>query len=191
MGLHQRQVVIIIYIITAIAAGLGMFMMLTRDLGTLVVFAGVLLLLALVFRFVGSVRLREAIMGLKQNLTVNKQRRQERLSFEEKQLLLREARSFQAWWRAVCATMEEMGFTRMSMSVRNRDGTTRRLEWLCTELPTGHREVIRMTVPVRDRRGNEYLPMDVDVSVNGSLETAGRRVALFSRLLEEHSLATP
>ena len=190
MGLHQRQAVIILYIVTALAAGLGMFMMITRDLGTLVVFAAVLLLLALVFRFVGSVRLREAIAGLKQNLTVNKQRRQERLSFEQKQLLLREARSFQAWWRAVCTTVEEMDFTWMSMSVRNRDGTTRRLEWLCTEEPSGQQTVIRMTMPVADRRAGDPLSMEVDVSVDGSLEAAGRRVALFSRLLEEHSLAS-
>ena len=190
MGLHQRQVVIIIYIVTALAAGLGMFMMITRNLGTLVVFAGVLLLLALVFRLVGSVRLREAIAGLRQNMAVNKQSRQERYNFEQKQLLLREARSFQAWWQAICTTVEEMEFTRMSMSVRNRDGSTRRLEWLCTEEPSGQQTVIRMTVPVQDRRAGERLPIDVDVSVNGSLEAAGRRVALFSRLLEEHSLAS-
>ncbi len=190
MGLHQRHAVIVIYVITALAAGLGMFMMITKGTSTVVVFLAVLLLLALIFRFVGSVRLRESVLGLKKNFSVNKQRRQERLSFEQKQLMLREARSFQDWWRAVCTTVEEMDFTRMSMSVRNRDGTTRQLEWLCTEEPSGHQTVIRMTVPVHDRRAGERLPIDVDVSVNGSLEAAGRRVALFSRLLEEHSLAS-
>ena len=45
-------------------------------------------------------------------------------------------------------------------------------------------------LPVLDRRAGPPLQMELAVHVNGSLETAGRRVAYFSRLIDEYCPAT-
>jgi len=46
-----------------------------------------------------------------------------------------------------------------------------------------------MTVPIHDRRADSALNMEVQVHANGSLESASRRLTLFRRLLEKHSVA--
>jgi UDP-GlcNAc:undecaprenyl-phosphate GlcNAc-1-phosphate transferase len=45
LGLHQKQVVIIIYAITLLSAGLGMFMMITHSSGSIIIFACILILI--------------------------------------------------------------------------------------------------------------------------------------------------
>ena len=50
-------------------------------------------------------------------------------------------------------------------------------------------EIVRMIVPVRDRRADSSLKIEIQVRANGSLESAGRRVALFARLMDEHDIA--
>jgi len=65
LGFRQRHAVIIAYVVTLLAAGLGMFMLFTGGAQTVAVFISILLLLVLAFRVVGSVGLRETITGLR------------------------------------------------------------------------------------------------------------------------------
>lgn len=188
LGLRQRHVVITAYAVTLLAAGLGMFMLVTRNGQTVVVFVCALFLLALVFRVVGSVRLRETIAGLKRKYAITSQKRQELETFENIELHFRQAREFDQWWQAVCFAAGEMNFVSSSLALTNRDGTKRMLTW---EKTNGHipaDEILRMIVPVRDRRANSSLKIQVRVHANGSLESAGRRVALFTRLMDEHGV---
>ncbi len=189
LGLRQRHVVLTAYVVTLLAAGLGMFMLVTRNSQTLIVFICTLLLLVLVFQVVGSVRLREIIDGLKRKYAVSSQRKQELETFENIELHFRQARKFDEWWQAVCFAAGEMGFLSSSLPLTNRDGSKRTLSW---EKPNGHvrpEEILQMTVPVRDRRAGTSLSIKVQVHANGSLESAGRRVALFTRLMDQHGLA--
>jgi UDP-GlcNAc:undecaprenyl-phosphate GlcNAc-1-phosphate transferase len=73
LGLKQRHVVITIYIITFLSVGLGMFMMVSRDISSLVIFVCIVMLILLMFRADGSVRLRETLDGLGKKYTRNKQ----------------------------------------------------------------------------------------------------------------------
>ena len=50
-------------------------------------------------------------------------------------------------------------------------------------------EMVFATVPVRPNGNGQLLRADIDVPVNGSLESAGRRIALFGRLLDEYGHA--
>ncbi len=45
MGLHQRHAVMIIYVLTLLSSGLGLLMIVTQDIGALLIFGGILLLL--------------------------------------------------------------------------------------------------------------------------------------------------
>ena len=187
-GLRQRHVVITAYVVTLFAAGLGMFMLFTQNAQTVVVFICVLFLLILVFRVVGSVKLHETIIGLKQKYEISSQKRQEIESFENIELHFRQAHIFDQWWQAVCFATDKMDFMQSLLPVTNRDGTKRMLVWEKEGKDLNADEIVKMTVPVRDRRSGPALNMEVQVHANGSLESVGRRLTLFSRLLEKYSV---
>jgi len=189
MGLRHRHVVIVMYALTALAAGLGMFMMLTRAAGTVVIFFCVLLLLVLVFRAVGAVGVKEMIAGLRRKHTISCQRKQEIECFEKVELYFRRAKLFDQWWQAVCFAADKMDFVKGSLPLTNRDGTSRILAWERKGEHIGAHDIVKIILPVRDRRAGSPLRLEIDVHVNGSLESASRRGALFTRLIEEYSIA--
>ena len=190
MGLNHRQVVIIMYALTAMAAGMGMFMMLTRDAGTVAIFFSVFLFLVLVFRVAGAIRLSDMLAGLREKKTISRDARQEIETFEKTELHFQQAKTFNQWWQAVCLATERMGFIKSSLPLVNRDGTKRVLVWEKDGQNGETDDIVKMTLPVRDRRAGSPLNLEVKVYTNGSLESAGRRVTLFGRLLEEHSVAS-
>jgi hypothetical protein len=143
----------------------------------------------MVFRVVGAVRLSEMIAGLKRNFVIARQKKQENESFERIELYFRDAKIFDQWWQAVCFATDKMGFTRSHLSLTNRDGTRRLLTWERQENNPDINEIINSTLSIRDRRAGESLNLEVRVNANGSLESAGRRLALFSRLLEQYGVA--
>jgi UDP-GlcNAc:undecaprenyl-phosphate GlcNAc-1-phosphate transferase len=190
MGLRHRHVVIVMYLVTLASAGLGMFMMFTRNAGTIFVLAAAFLVLVGTFRVVGAVQIRESIAAIQRNMNIAKQSREDKQIFERSILHMREVVDFQGWWKVLCDTVEQMEFVWMAMSVVCRDGTTNTLVWRCSRRELTEQNVLRIVLPVHDRRTGPPLQMEVAVHVNGSLETAGRRVAYFSRLIDEYCPAT-
>jgi len=189
LGLKQRHVVIVIYAVTLIAAGLGMFMMVARDISSLMIFFCVLLLLLLVFRVVGSVRLRETIAALQQKYAITQQVREETKSFEDAQLHFRNARTYDQWWSAVCKTAQQMDFAWLSLKTEDKDGTVRTEVWRTAEAQPDISNVVTMTVPLRNNGQAGAMEFEIAISVNGGLyESAGHRAALFGRLIDEHEV---
>ena len=70
MGMHHRHAVILLYVVTLLAAGIGMLMMVTRDIGSIFVFAGALVPVVLIFRVFGAIRIREALSALQRNRAI-------------------------------------------------------------------------------------------------------------------------
>jgi UDP-GlcNAc:undecaprenyl-phosphate GlcNAc-1-phosphate transferase len=196
LGLKQRHVVITIYVVTLIAAGLGMFMMVTHNINSLVIFLCILLLLLLVFRVVGSVRLRETIAGLKQKYAVTHEVQEEIKSFEQAQLHFRNARTFDQWWAAVCEAAQRMDFAWVSLKTKDKDGTVQTEVWRPTDVQPGLSaerladisDVVIMNIPVRKHGMTGAMEFEIAITVNGSLESAGHRATLFSRLIDEHEV---
>ncbi|MHC4207447.1 MAG: MraY family glycosyltransferase [Planctomycetota bacterium] len=189
LGLKQRHVVITIYVLTLFFAGLGMFMMVARDINSLVIFLCILLLLILVFYVVGSVRLKETILGLKRKYAISRQMKEEIKKFEDAQLYFHRADTFNHWWRAVSTAADKMGFISLSMNIINRDGTERKMAWgQDNKSKNSDNEVLQLNVPIRDHRPGPSLNLKIEVCKNGSLESAGRRIALFTRLIDEHDI---
>jgi len=190
LGMKQHHVVILIYVMTLLAAGLGMFMMGTGNTSSLLVFLCILLMLLLLFRIVGSIRLRETITGLRGKYALNRQIEEERISFEAAQLDFRRAETFEQWWLAVSKAADRMEFLTISLPLTNRDGTYHRLIWWQDDkMPNSdHEELLKVSIPIQDRRTGPSPQLKAEVCRNGSLESAGRRVALFTRLIDEHNL---
>ncbi len=189
LGLKQRHAVIVIYAVTLLAAGLGMFMMVTRNIDSLVIFLCILLLLLLVFRVVGSVRLRETIAGLREKYAVSRQIQEEVRSFESLQLLFRRVQTLEQWWQALCLAADKMDFMSIKLPLTGSDKTPRVLTWQRDGNEAEPAETVKMKIPIREIKAGPGCSLEVDVNVNGSLESVGRRTALFSRLLDEHNIA--
>ncbi len=189
LGLRQRHAVLAVYAATLIMTGLGLFMIATRSLSTVVVFVCLLILLVLVFRIVGSVRLRETIEGLRKKYTVASEVSEELRSFETAQLHFRRAADFDQWWDAVSFAAEQLDFLSVNLPLTNRDGTSRTMQWLNKSNDSASEELLRVDVPIRDRRSGLGLNLKIEVYKGGSLESAGRKVALFARLIEECNIS--
>ena len=190
LGLTQRHVVIVAYAVTCLFAGLGLFMMVTRSINSLVIFFCILLLALLFFRVVGSVRLRETIVGLRKKYELSSRCRQEQMNFEQAQLYFRDARNFDDWWQAVCGAAKRMDFAWVSLKTTDKNGAERTEVWRLTDSdPPDKSEVVVMNLPVRNHGLAGVMEFEIAILVNGSLESAGHRATLFSRLIDEHGVA--
>ena len=190
MGLRHKHVVICMYAMTAMAAGAGLLMMLSNGGKAIVIFTCVIILQLLVFRLVGTVNLRQTLSGLKQRYANLHQRKQEVDSYERVELHFQQAKSFDTWWHAVCFAAGEMDFCRINLPLTNRDGSARNLIWQNEATDTDPSKMMQVTVPIKDRRQGAPLQLNVGISTNNSLESAGHRTALLTKLMERHGLAS-
>jgi len=199
MGIHHRHAVIIIYMVTLLTAGLGMFMMATRNIGTVFLFGGLVGLLMVVFRLVGVVRLREVMAGIRRKILMARRAKEQKRDFETARILMRQASSMEQWWRAVRDTAEQMDIAWLSLPLKNAEGVDHTLRWRRPGPEPAPDQLIDITLPVRQKkRKNSALPGDQEpenglrlslaLEVDQSLEVASGRLALFSRLIDEYGL---
>jgi UDP-GlcNAc:undecaprenyl-phosphate GlcNAc-1-phosphate transferase len=189
MGLKQRHAVIAIYVTTLLFAGLGMFMIVARNIGSLTIFLCILLLLLLAFHVVGSVRLKETIAGLQRKYAIERRVHREIRSFEQAQLRFHDAQTFDQWWSAVCEAAERMDFAWVSLTTNDKDGTVRTELWRPTDAEPDMSDVVVMNVPIRNHGMTRGAKFEVAITVNGgTIESAGHRATLFSRLIDEYEL---
>jgi hypothetical protein len=190
LGLTQSQAVIAIYGVTLLNAGLGMFMIVTPKIYVLMVFFCILVLLLVIFHIIGSVRLVQIKAAMQKRYKIIHREREEKKSFEEAALYFRRAATFDQWWQAISTAADKMEFWTVDLPLVNRDGTSRALNWRYNghEPEPDPEGLIQVHVPVRDRRSGSLLHLKIELYKNGSLESAGRRVALFTRLIDEHDI---
>ncbi len=189
LGLRQRHVVICMYIMTALAAGAGLFMMLSHGAAAILIFACAIILQILVFRLIGAVNLRKTLAGLRQKFASSYTRKQEVGCYEQVELHFQQAKTFDTWWHAVCFAADEMDFCRINLPLTNRDGSVRNLVWQNEAANADPSKLMQVTVPIKDRREGPSLQLNVRIATNNSLESAGHRTALLTRLMERYGLA--
>jgi UDP-GlcNAc:undecaprenyl-phosphate GlcNAc-1-phosphate transferase len=185
LGLKQRYAVLAIYGSTCVATGLGLFMMVRRDIGALVLFACVLLLLLLLFRVVGAVRLRETLAALQSKYATACQQRKEQRTFEDLELQFRRVQDRREWWQAVCEAGKGLDFAWVSLMSRDDEGNLDTQVWRASSLSAASR-IVTMSLPVKGVDTKTAMEFEVAIAVNQTLESAGRRGALFSRLIDKH-----
>ena len=156
LGLHQRHAVMAIHLATLIAAGLGLFMMVNQNVSSLIVFGCVLLLIVLLFRVVGAVRLGETMTRLRQRYAISRQQKQDREVFEHLQLRFRQADNIVRWWQTVCETAQRMGFTWVSLKTTYPDGRLEEKLWHSPQSLSGPARIDHHDNSIR-RRGSRGL----------------------------------
>lgn len=185
MGLRHRQAVLLMYGATVLAAGVGLMMMMTRHVFAVLVFVGALVPLVVMFRVFGAVRLREALVSLQRNRAIAKEARDQQNGFEEMQLRLRETDNLDQWWRVIRRAARRLGLARMTITVTTTNGQVQTLRWRAPGLKDGRNEMMRAAIPARFPHEGWQVRAEIEVPTGKSLESAGRAVALFGRLMDE------
>ena len=186
MGLNQRHVVILMYAVTLAVAGIGMLMFVTRDTGAIAVIACGILVLLLVFRIAGTARLRETLAALHRNSAIANQAKEERAHFEDAQLQMRRVASFDSWWESLCTMAENMGFDRLALVHKSDASTTNMFVWHRTHAELRPDETVNMIIPLGAHGVAGATAIELALRKGESLESIGRRVSLFGRLIDEH-----
>ncbi|MAE69310.1 MAG: hypothetical protein CME06_02450 [Gemmatimonadetes bacterium] len=190
LGLHQRHVVLFIYLVTATTTGLGLVMMITRGRETVVVFCCVMLLLLVVFRMVGAIRLRETIERIRVNQRLARDNKETRRVHDRACLTVRAAGDFEQWWQAMCAAGKEMDFVWLSASYQDDAGVEQIIVWRNPSWVPDSGRVLDVRLPAPPWSDVPSLDLQLGVAINGSLETASHRATQFARLVDEYRPVT-
>ena len=184
LGLRQRHAVILIYVLTLLSSGLGLLMIVMRDIGALMVFGGILFLLLIAFHVVGAVRVRETLVRLQERYRISQQQRVQRATFEHAQLRFQQVRDLGQWWQAICEAANQMGFARVSLTRIAGDGHAETECWQAPAAQPTVSRILRMTVPYGSGQEETTQEFEIAICVGDSLEDACRRASLFSRLID-------
>ena len=187
LGFAQHHIAIIAYVVTLLMAGLGFLLMAARGAASIIIFLSGLVLLLLLFRIIGSVRLRETLASFGQRSEFEKLSRLDQKAFEQAQLHFNNARDFNDWWNCLCRAAEDLDFSSMTLPLSITDDKPRNLSWQRPQ-QHNHPETLKMKIPIREIKAGPIHSLEANVNINGSLESAGRRTALFSRLLDQNKI---
>jgi len=186
LGLNQRRAVTIIYLATAAATGLGLFMLTSNDISALAVFIAVLGLIVLLFRVVGAFALHDTLAHLQSKYQHSRQEREDRKTFEHLQLQFRQVRDSGQWWQTVCEAAKRMDFAWVCLKTTRADGGIEEELWRTPNGQPDLKTMVTINVPLRSVTPGRMVSLELAIARNGSLETTGRRATLFARLLDEN-----
>ena len=188
-GLSHLHAVYLLYIFGAATCALAIVLFFGNTLVMALASVVLGLLLLALFRTAGSARGGDMIRALRRNRQLARESRTYRKAFESLQLRLARASTFEVWWAGVCEAAEMLHFSRIAMTVTRRDGSKDDRVWQSnTPIPEGV-AVMTASVPIAHRRIGKPMRLEMDVPAPTFLESAGHRISLFARLLEEFSLA--
>jgi UDP-N-acetylmuramyl pentapeptide phosphotransferase/UDP-N-acetylglucosamine-1-phosphate transferase/glycosyltransferase involved in cell wall biosynthesis len=189
-GISHRHAVLTIYGVSLAAVAIGMVSLQFEGIGTIGGLSLVVPLMWGAFRLAGSIRTSEMITALKQKRDIDRRSRHFKDSFESLQLEFNRVEDFSSWWQGICRAADRLEFVSVSLTVTSRDKSVRTLSWTSTDERFQDCTKLAANIPIADRRtGFPPLEAKVEIAAVSSLESAGERLALFSRLMQEHSLA--
>jgi UDP-N-acetylmuramyl pentapeptide phosphotransferase/UDP-N-acetylglucosamine-1-phosphate transferase/glycosyltransferase involved in cell wall biosynthesis len=187
LGYSQRKAVLTLYAVSIASGGAGLCLLSGSRWAAVALGAALLFVLAF-FHQVGAARIRETVGAVRRNRTLSREIGRCHRVFDRMQIQFARAETFDEWWQLACDAAEQLGFGSLQLTVVNRNGKGRALKWgdfVEDDSPTS----MTTTLPLRDRRGGGTLPLRLKLAAPTCLETAGHRMALFSRLMNEHSIA--
>jgi len=184
LGLHHRTAVIVIYAVTAVFASIGVLMITTDGTLSLCLLAGGLTLLFSMFACVHGRRLGKLWKCLRRNRTMAHQSRAEKRSFEDAQLKMRQAKSFNAWWQTVCEMAGQMNFRSVGLRQRQNGNYATTCSW---NRRPGMFTATR-TVKTNLQFGGNGTPeweITAHIEADGDLDLCGCQSVLLARLMDE------
>jgi UDP-N-acetylmuramyl pentapeptide phosphotransferase/UDP-N-acetylglucosamine-1-phosphate transferase/glycosyltransferase involved in cell wall biosynthesis len=185
-GLSHPQAVLVIHGVSVLAVLVGVVSLAFDGWAT---FGGIVLvvpLLWMLFHMAGSVRTGEMAFALKRKREHDRKSRRFQNEFEALQLEFDATRTFDQWWSVVCSAAERLHFSSVELpAVAPYTDSARKLRWQSDNHVVCH-EHIDAKIPVT-MFGADEPAQNAAVRVPADcLESAGYRLALFSRLLAEN-----
>jgi UDP-GlcNAc:undecaprenyl-phosphate/decaprenyl-phosphate GlcNAc-1-phosphate transferase len=194
LGFKQHHIAVFAYIVTAGITGLGFFMTIAGNMASVGIFLICLTLLLVLFRIIGSVKLSDVLSGIELRLTLTRAQALDQKKFEEAQLHFRDTESFNQWWGCVCTTAHAFNFDHVSLESARKQNNKQDLAWkkdIDSDTDILLEDLLQIRIPIKHRHSAQSLQMVIQVKPNGSLETVGRRIALFTRLADEFGQLSP
>ncbi|HEY8749841.1 MAG TPA: MraY family glycosyltransferase [Tepidisphaeraceae bacterium] len=185
LGLSQKKAVLLLYAVSAAAASAGIVALAGRRWTVLALIAGTTFVLAF-FQCCGAARVAETFEALSRNRRLGREQGGHRQAFEAMQIRFAAAESFDQWWCELCRAGELLEFSQLQLSMSNQGSMERVLKWT-SEHVTGHGQHIVLRLPFQLRSASEPLRLEI-VLAAASLESAGYRIALLTRLLSEQRM---
>lgn len=189
-GLRHEHAVLFLIVVSCIAVTIGFISLAFESWQTI---SGLLMVVPLMwgaFRFAGSVRTNEMVTALRSKRYNDRIKRGYQSTFEQLQLEFSHVTTFSAWWDSVCCAAHQLDFIRVKLKVPCEDGRSRDMLWENDQQDLHLGEAMQASIPIKIGSGLEPTALaTVDISANTSLESASERLALFSRLMTEYSLA--
>ena len=185
MGLPQLTAVIVIYALTAISASIGLFMLTTTGGLTIFLFTGGLILILVVLIYMGTARISETINALKRNRNIANHIKEDKNSFENAQLHIRQALTFDNWWESICIMAGQMKFKDMYLYLYDNGHPAKRYFWKSSAEEIPGDSYARFVLPIYQKGPDLKSNMALRASRSTFLEVICRQVALMGRLLDE------
>lgn len=188
LGFSQKGVALVLYAITGMACGVGLLMLVSRGLGTIVVFLCVFLLVIQLLKAIGAMPLREHVVAMHRSRAIVQRAVRDRQAFEKSRLRFEGVGCFAEWWTALCAAAKDMGAGRIAIWMTEPSGESTCRQWHADKPTSGDR--LRTTLLLRTSDEAPPAMLEIDVPVEGAYESAGCRVQFFARLIDENNPAT-
>jgi UDP-GlcNAc:undecaprenyl-phosphate GlcNAc-1-phosphate transferase len=184
LGLPQIVVVIMIYSVTIICASIGMLILTAQDGWRLVLLAGGLLLMLVIFACLQCTRFRKILKALKRNRAVAREMGEEKQIFETTRVKMRESRSFSAWWDTLSTMGREMRFQNIEFWHRRNGRYVNTCSWSAPEGQSISYGTINLSLRPNGNGTAEY-EIKACIPADACLEAGGRQAMLLSRLIDE------
>lgn len=190
-GFKQHHVAIIAYMITLAGSGVGFLMLVTHRATSLAVFLVGLTILLVAFKIAGSVKISQTLRDIRMRSSLAHTQRIERKKYEASQLEFGTVENFEQWWKCMCGAAKALDFARLSLELASKEGEGKTWQWenvLNSDDDENIENILQMQVPIKDRNNGHVHKIEIQVLTKGSLESAGRRALLFTRLADENKL---
>jgi UDP-GlcNAc:undecaprenyl-phosphate GlcNAc-1-phosphate transferase len=184
LGLPHRSAVLTIHVITALNAGVGVFLLKRGGGHAVALLGGSFLLLLLLFACSHRANPGRMLAVLRRNWTLARQAKKERCGFETAEVKMRDARSPEAWWRVLCEMGRQMHFQSLELWCRRNGHSERSCAWSAPAEPSATGRTARLGLPLR-AEGETTWEIRALLRVNGCLESSGRQGMLLARLVDE------
>ncbi len=190
MGMQHHHVVILMYVVTLVVTAAALLMMFFRNGSELLVFLIAFLVLISVFRIAGVLRFRRIFLQVQENLVRSREVRRERQAFESARQRFQSAWTFEQWWKAVRRMSRRMRFAQVQITYRlGANDEAHTITYTNAAVAQRSCQWMHVCIPMDSQNQPGLQNVQIDVPLTEPLETLGRRLTLFGRLLDEHALA--
>jgi len=123
-------------------------------------------------------------MALRNNRAIAREKHVAQYHFEIAELMMRDARSFQAWWKTLCSMSQQMQFMSVGLWKRYNDCCISACTWNAPEgtFPSGR--TAEFILPLQ-RSGASEWEIRARIWTSSCLEIGGQRATLLARIMDE------